>query len=794
MKIQSSKGKLLRILSKKKLLFKVPILDYYTYTQWIENKEDILFSIKKKYQNKLLALRSSAVDEDKNDNSNAGKYKSFLNVNCSNRILEKKINEIFSSYKKFRSIKSNDKFIVQEMVKNLSVSGVVFTKDLETQSDYYVVNYDDVSGRSDSVTSGKGELSNRSLYIKKNMANYLKSKRFQILIKAVQNLEKNLDNQSLDIEFILNKKFVPYLLQVRELKNLKNIKTLKENKIDNELKQISNKIKNLQKKNYKTFNGKKVFFGNMPDWNPAEIIGNQPKNLAFSLYNNLISKNIWVKARNNIGYKKNKFQNLIAIFGGRPYVNIKLSLNSFLPKGLPIKLYEKIVDFWQQKLKSEPHNHDKLEFNIAITCYDFAINKKLKTSLPKNLNTKEKNKFLKNLKKLTIQIISEKNNLASLSKQIIKIEKLEENFVKNKKLNNTFDIAKEIEKNLKICREDGLLPFSILARYAFISISLLNSLVEIKVIDENDKNLFIKNIDTITSEFLNDSRDLKNGLIDRKIYFNKYGHLRPGTYNLNSKKYENLNLKEFTNQSFEKTKSRFILSKKKILHINKTLKTNNFENIDSEKLFSFFTNSIKWREKGKFVYTKYISYILDLVEKYGKIYNIKKKDLVFLDIEKILRIEILYKVKRDRRTELLKLIYKNREKFKTNLRIKLPQLIFDNSAVYIVPHIVSSPNFVTKKDVIGKFVYLKEDESFGKKIENKIVIIENADPGFDWIFQKKIKGLITKYGGANSHMTIRCAELDVPAAIGVGEKKFNEIIKEKKQIELDCLTKNINLF
>ena len=39
----------------------------------------------------------------------------------------------------------------------------------------------------------------------------------------------------------------------------------------------------------------------------------------------------------------------------------------------------------------------------------------------------------------------------------------------------------------------------------------------------------------------------------------------------------------------------------------------------------------------------------------------------------------------------------------------------------------------------------------------------------------KIKGLITKYGGVNSHMAIRCAELSVPAAIGVGEVIYNKI-------------------
>ena len=49
-------------------------------------------------------------------------------------------------------------------------------------------------------------------------------------------------------------------------------------------------------------------------------------------------------------------------------------------------------------------------------------------------------------------------------------------------------------------------------------------------------------------------------------------------------------------------------------------------------------------------------------------------------------------------------------------------------------------------------------------------MIENADPGFDWIFGSKILGLITKYGGVNSHMAIRCAELEIPVAIGCGEQ------------------------
>ncbi len=790
----SSKAETLSALSKRKLIFKIPNLNYYTYKDWKINKKKILNSIQKNYNNKLIALRSSAIDEDNLNNSNAGKYKSFLNIRFSNKQVEKKINEIFNSYRKFRPIKNNDKFIVQEMVNNLSVSGVLFTKDLETQSDYYVVNYDDETGSTDRVTSGKGEFSNRSLYIKRDKTKYLKSERFKLLINSVKNLEKNLNNENLDIEFAIDTNLNTYLLQVREIKNLKSPIKLKKKIINIELNKVSNKIKKYQEKDYPSYSGKFTYFGNMPDWNPAEIIGNQPNDLAFSLYNYFISKNTWVKARNIIGYKKNRLENLIVKFGGRPYVNINLSLNSFLPKGLLKKSYDKIVDHWLLKLKLEPYNHDKIEFNIATTCYDFTIKDKLKTQFPKKINKLEKKKYLNNLKKLTVGIILEKNGFASLSNQISQIKKLEKIFLKKDNLNSPLNYSREIQKKMKICRDIGLLSFSILARYAFISISLINSLVELNILSEKKKNLFLKSIDNITSEFLKDSTDLKKRKIDKKTYFKKYGHLRPGTYNLTSKKYEKLNFNEFRNQKFTKTLSKFQLDGNSKNKIDKLLKLNNFKGINFEKLFSFFTNSIKWREKGKFIYTKYVSYILDLVEAYGEQYKINKRDLVYVNIEQILKIEKKKISKVKKKKELLGIILKNKHKFIINSRIKLPQLIYDESAPFIIPHIVSSPNFVTKKIITGKIIFLRDDDSFKIDIHNKIVLTENADPGFDWIFQKKIKALITKYGGANSHMTIRCAELDIPAAIGIGDKKFDELLKTKNQIDLDCSTKNINLF
>ena len=62
------------------------------------------------------------------------------------------------------------------MIKDINTSGVVFTKELNTGSFYYVINYDDITGLSNSVTSGSGKFSNRTVLISKTNKQYIKSK------------------------------------------------------------------------------------------------------------------------------------------------------------------------------------------------------------------------------------------------------------------------------------------------------------------------------------------------------------------------------------------------------------------------------------------------------------------------------------------------------------------------------------------------------------------------------------------------------------------------------------------
>ena len=93
-----------------------------------------------------------------------------------------------------------------------------------------------------------------------------------------------------------------------------------------------------------------------------------------------------------------------------------------------------------------------------------------------------------------------------------------------------------------------------------------------------------------------------------------------------------------------------------------------------------------------------------------------------------------------------------------NNSINIPEIIVEPNNVFIGASVVSVPNFVTYSDVTADSVIINNKDK-NLNLKGKIVLIESADPGYDWIFAHGIKGLITKYGGVNSHMAIRCTRI-----------------------------------
>jgi phosphoenolpyruvate-protein kinase (PTS system EI component) len=97
-------------------------------------------------------------------------------------------------------------------------------------------------------------------------------------------------------------------------------------------------------------------------------------------------------------------------------------------------------------------------------------------------------------------------------------------------------------------------------------------------------------------------------------------------------------------------------------------------------------------------------------------------------------------------------------------------------------------NFVTNEVLHSSEIYEIDNIKKIKNLNNKVIFIKNADPGFDFIFNYKINGLVTAYGGSNSHMSIRCLEMKIPAVIGIGMLKYNSLKKEKR-IYINCKDK-----
>ena len=98
-----------------------------------------------------LAIRSSSRDEDTAEHSNAGAFESRIDVAPRRQAITEAVEQVVRSYGEHGI---DQEVLVQPMVQNIAISGVVLSRDLEGGAPYYVINYDDFSGRSDTVTGG----------------------------------------------------------------------------------------------------------------------------------------------------------------------------------------------------------------------------------------------------------------------------------------------------------------------------------------------------------------------------------------------------------------------------------------------------------------------------------------------------------------------------------------------------------------------------------------------------------------------------------------------------------------
>lgn len=787
--IRASKAQTLKNVESMVTLFKVPELVIFNTELFSAISEEVIRDIKSTFSGRPVVIRSSAIDEDGTQTALAGEYDSVLNVSSvDSEAIRAAIATVIASYERNGPRTGGDEVIVQEMVLNTCMSGVVFTHDLNTGAPYYVINYDDVSGLTNTVTSGDGEYANRTLYIHRGASQSLRSERFQRLMQAIQELEKIMGSQFLDVEFALGDDFTPYLLQVRAITTQPNWNRAVANRIDAALQGIQSFVKARLQPVAGVY-GSTTVLGQMPDWNPAEMIGRAPRALAFSLYKTLITDHAWRSAREAMGYAVPIGQPLMVSLAGQPFIDTRLSFHSFLPAGLSPEISEKLVNVWVTKLQANPELHDKVEFEVAITNYSFDIDEKIETLIGGSLDDMERSAFKETLRQQTSALLSNSSK-GGISNALVKVEELARKQVKSPQLPVIQDIT-ALYPMIDDCIRLGTVPFSILARHGFIARTILLSLINRDIFTMEDIESIQSGVRTVASTLVNDMRRLQLDEISRAEFMSEYGHLRPGTYDILSRRYDqmpDLGMND-SQVSPEQDLNEFVISEQQKRKMDQLLKEEGFPELNAEKLLDYVQAATIGREYGKFVFTRSVSEMLEIIANFGEQHGLSREEMSHVSLRSLL--DVVTKSSEGSIEERLRKIAEDEaEQHALSAAIRLPQVLFDEAGVHVVPFQISHPNYITHKKIMAACVCLLIGKT-APELTGKIVLIENADPGFDWIFSQQIGGLITKYGGANSHMAIRCAEFGIPAAIGCGEQRF-EVFIRANQILLDCAAGLIN--
>ena len=769
----STKAQTLRALRDKIKYGNIESMAIITHREWVLNRHSQVKAIKSRLTaSDLFIVRSSCLKEDHTCQSNAGAFLSIPNVEIKD--IEKAIDKVFDSY---NSAQDRDEVLIQPMLDNVCRSGVLFSHDPNTCSPYRIINLCEGNYTSQ-ITGGKDgriwQQAANTPNLQENSPNFIKR-----LISLCEELLVLFEEQPIDVEFAFTnssddpKEEKLWLLQVRPLILREGAETN-----DSQTKRLQVVERQIERgfTKHPYLMGKKTVYGVMPDWNPAEIVGIRPKPLALSLYREMVTDSIWAYQRHNYGYRNLRSFPLMPNFFGIPYIDVRLSFNSFIPAKLDQKLANKLVDYYIERLLEEPSLHDKVEFEIVYSCYTLDIRKRLSYLKERGFSSHECESIASSLRNLTNKIIHPKEGLWKID--IEKINTL--NRRRHELMDSCLDLNEKVYWLLEDGKRYGTLPFAGLARAGFIAIQMLKSFVRIGVFSEEDYNSFISSLTTVSGQLSKD-----RATMDKSSFLGKYGHLRPGTYDITSKRYDEApdfyfdweSKNQKTHQAQE-----FAMTLQQMRNISQELESHDLHT-DPVGLFDFLQAGIEQREEAKFHFTRNLSQALSLICKIGEKHDISREDLAFCDVGIFKELHISAS---DQKELLNKSIEAGKQRYEETCKLTLPPLISSTKDIWSFEWPNTVPNFITQNEVIAHVISYEERNN----LNGSIICIPNADPGYDWLFSYSIAGLITAWGGANSHMAIRAGELNLPAVIGCGERLF-KLWSNSQKLHVNCSNKTV---
>lgn len=742
---------------------------------WPLQAPSLVEDVIRRFAGRSLIVRSSAASEDQFSGSMAGRFTSVLNVAAEVPAVRAAVDRVVGSF----AGEPAASVLVQPMVTQVAFSGVVLTRTLGRGAPYYVLNFTD-SHETDLVTGGRG-LPRRAYLFRGAPVELLEAK-LQPVMRMVQEIERLTDLDALDIEFAVAAESTPYLLQVRPLATSTDHGLETDRLVGEALERAQLEFQHLAMRPGRAL-GRTAVFGVMPDWNPAEIIGEVPTPLAFDLYRELVTDWAWAQQRHEFGYRDLRGQPLLRNFCGRPYVDVRASFTSFVPADIPEPLAETLVESALQRLTQNPALHDKVEFEVMPTCLDFDFGRwDERLFRAACIGDGDRQKVEQAYRTVTTRAWFQ------VEQSMAAVHQFEERWSAMPEP----DWARvSVMAVLHDCRDQAVLHFAHLARCAFIAVSLLRTAVAKGLIAQARADEFLASVETVSHQFRNDVHAVSADMLSRSDLVRRYGHLRPGTYDASVPSYAeapDAMLWPLIDNPLPPEHPAFDWTDDERRSLSTALKLLQLPH-DADRFGDFLRAAIRGREYGKFVFSRVLSSWLSWVRRESSSLGVDPSEIACLGVGEVL--STLHGASALSAKELLahRVALAKRAR-SISLLLEWPQVIFDPSQFLGHSTEAGHPNFVARGVVMAESICLNGYTT--QDLEGRLVLVESADPGYDWLFGHRFGGLITAYGGANSHMAIRCAELGLPAAIGVGPLMFR-LLAKASVLRLDCDSRRIEV-
>ncbi len=709
-------------------------------------------------------VRSCASLEETANGAHAGRFRSVPAHGAQE--FEGAIQAVIDSYGTYAD--ERDEVLVQPLLTDARMSGVAVTADPCTGAPYYVVNYAEGTDTA-AVTSGSGAPTQTYYHAKADPS--LPGGALGQVIAACRELEQLFGSESLDVEFAVDAGEQLLILQVRRLASRPPAGACRQGDVIHRARQ---QLERLNERDPFLL-GERTVYGVMPDWNPAEMLGVRPKPLSLSLYRYLITDTTWARQRFDYGYRDVRGHPLVVSVEGQPFIDTRASFNSLVPAALDDRVAEKLVSHCVRRLAQHPELHDKVEFEIALTGFtpDFGLRSaRLRAD---GLLDDELQALAGSLRALTNKVLfgddiyqAECSRLRTLAQRraITRESRL--------------PLRERVRWLLRDCREFGTRPFAGLARAEFLAADLLRSLEVLGELSPRQRQGVHAGARTIAWWMRSDLATLT-----RPQFLEKYGHLRPGTYDITSQRYD-ADADHYFRGSVAGTPPAEAeaemepVTLAQAASISSLLRSMGIQ-ASYEELVAHAHRLIEARDQAKFAFTRSLSDALELIAAHGESLGLSRDDLAYIDIRTLLGVP-----DGGERETLAAAAEFGRRRFEDSLALTLPPVILgpEDASRFFVPKV--QPNFITDGKV--RAPVRRIDDARG--VTGAIVAIPSADPGYDWIFSHCIAGLLTAYGGVNSHMAVRARALNLPAVIGAGEVLY-ERWASAEVLEIDSLNRQV---